>query len=424
MLELMSVAQVDQAKQPVNNTRIAPPQVEQIVADSSPVASPTPPIAPPETVSFWTERADDSTSQGNSENRAVTPLAVSEQPSVSQQSVDMPPTTKLPTAKPVTPLKTTQKVPAIATKPVSESDAVVIPVPPPETQLVQSIPVQAPPTATPTPTSTPPAVTSSEQLAPVDRTAEIEARKRDLEKKLAEIVARDRQQRSATIQKNLTVSALKFAESGQFQRAKAIARNTHLKPATQATLLAKIDGLERQQQVAVATRASGTVAPLSINSLNTLPYDIEVLAILRAIIARESSGNYRAVNPHSGALGLAQIMPANLKSWSREALGREVSRSEFLNSPTLQIQIIAFRLNKYWQSALASSNGNEAIAVRKVASLWYSGRANLFNSYTPQFYRGYRYPSIAEYTLKVLQRYLQEKQSIVAANYGNSVGEQ
>ncbi|MBW4518371.1 MAG: transglycosylase SLT domain-containing protein [Scytolyngbya sp. HA4215-MV1] len=414
MLELMSVAHVDRTNQPSNNTKIAPPQVEQIVAESSPVASPTPPIAPPETVSFWTENSGDPTPQVNSDSQPVGQPA-SDQPSVSEQAIENSLATKPSTTKPVSPLKTTPKTSAIATQVSPESDAITIPVPPPDNQLVQTLPVQSASTIAPS-------VANGGQTEQDDRATEIAVRKRDLERKLAEIVARDRQQQAATIQKKLTVSALKFAESGQFQRAKAIARDTNLKPATQATLLAKINGLERQQVAAAGT--SGTVTPLSINSLNTLPYDVEVLAILRAIVVRESSGNYRAVNPHSGALGLAQIMPANLRSWSREALGREVSRSEFLNSPMLQIQIIAFRLNKYWQSALASSDGNEAIAVRKVASLWYSGKANLFNSYTPQFYRGYRYPSIAEYTLKVLERYLQEKQSIVAANYGNETGGQ
>jgi len=160
-----------------------------------------------------------------------------------------------------------------------------------------------------------------------------------------------------------------------------------------------------------------TEAVTTINSLVGLPYSVEVLAIMRVIVQQESSGNHRAVNRHSGALGYAQVMPSNLPSWSQAALGRRISQREFLNQPGVQLQIIAHRLNQYWRSSLASSNGDEAIAVRKVASLWYSGRASLFDSNASQYYGGYRYPSIAEYTLKVLRRYLVEKQSLLASNW-------
>lgn len=155
---------------------------------------------------------------------------------------------------------------------------------------------------------------------------------------------------------------------------------------------------------------------LTLSDMNSLPYDLEVLALMRAIIGKESGGNPRAVNPHSGALGYGQVMPSNLRAWSREALGRSISRREFLNSPDVQLRIIGYRLNKYWRYSLAAANGNEAIAVRKVASLWYSGRANLFNSYASQFYNGYRYPSIAEYTLSVLRRYQSAKRTLLAMN--------
>lgn len=158
----------------------------------------------------------------------------------------------------------------------------------------------------------------------------------------------------------------------------------------------------------------------TINTLAELPYEVEVLAIMRAIVFKESSGNPRAVNPHSGALGYGQIMPSNLPRWSQDALGRRVSRREFLNNPALQLQIIGHRLNQYWRSSLASSNGDESIAVRKVASLWYSGSAKLFNSYASQYYGGHRYPSIAEYTLTVLRRYQQEKQSLITSIASNS----
>ena len=134
--------------------------------------------------------------------------------------------------------------------------------------------------------------------------------------------------------------------------------------------------------------------------------DRTALTLLRwAIIGQESGRNFRAVNPHSGALGYAQIMPSNLPRWSRDALGYVLSREQFLSRPDLQIAIIDHKLQQYWQRSLAAANGNEAIAVRRVAAWWYSGNPNLYQSTRTQYYNGYRYPSIAEYSQRVLQKY-------------------
>jgi hypothetical protein len=131
----------------------------------------------------------------------------------------------------------------------------------------------------------------------------------------------------------------------------------------------------------------------------------EVLLIRQAIIGQESGANFRAINRHSGALGYAQIMPENLPSWSREALGFSVSKKDFLARPDLQIAIVDFKLNQYWQRSWAVSNGNVAVAIKRVASWWYSGKPEKYTSNTPQYFGGHRYPSIAAYTQAVLQRY-------------------
>ncbi|MBD2083294.1 lytic transglycosylase domain-containing protein [Leptolyngbya sp. FACHB-17] len=131
----------------------------------------------------------------------------------------------------------------------------------------------------------------------------------------------------------------------------------------------------------------------------------EVILIRQAIIGQESGANFRAVNPHSGALGYAQIMPENLPRWSKEALGYVVSRKEFLARPDLQIAIVDYKLNQYWQRSFAASNGNVAVAIQRVAAWWYSGRPEKYTSTTTQFYNGHRYPSIASYSRAVLMRY-------------------
>ncbi len=104
-------------------------------------------------------------------------------------------------------------------------------------------------------------------------------------------------------------------------------------------------------------------------------------------------------------MGYAQVMPSNLAAWSKEALGYAVSRQEFLDNPAIQLAIIDYKLNQYWQRSLLASDGNEALAIMRVASWWYSGKPALYTSTRSQFYNGHRYPSIAAYSRSVLQRY-------------------
>lgn len=113
----------------------------------------------------------------------------------------------------------------------------------------------------------------------------------------------------------------------------------------------------------------------------------------KAIIAQESGGNYGSVNSSSGALGAYQIMPSNLPSWSKQALGRSVSRNEFLKSRSLQDQIAQSMLRSY-----VSKYGYQG-----AAAAWYGGPgvAKYWKRYTNQ--QG-SYPSIKRYVEQVMRR--------------------
>lgn len=120
-------------------------------------------------------------------------------------------------------------------------------------------------------------------------------------------------------------------------------------------------------------------------------------SFLRAISGRESGGNYGARNPDSGALGKYQIMPGNIPSWSREALGRSISANQFYRSPSLQEQIAQFKLKQYY-----NKYGPEGAAVA-----WYAGPGTA-NKYMRQGGRGYnarqgKYSSISAYALGILK---------------------
>lgn len=95
--------------------------------------------------------------------------------------------------------------------------------------------------------------------------------------------------------------------------------------------------------------------------------------IANAIGQYESGGNYKARGPivtsgqYKGerAMGKYQIMPGNLPSWSKQALGRVVTEQEFLANPKLQDQIAQYQMKNIYDQY-----GN----LEDVASVWFSGR--------------------------------------------------
>lgn len=144
----------------------------------------------------------------------------------------------------------------------------------------------------------------------------------------------------------------------------------------------------------------------------TLSPETEILIrhLRQAIIAQESSGDHHLLNPSgSGALGLGQVMPEELAKWSQEAVGREVSPQEFLNSPGLQIMVIDHKLTEYWQQAIVQANGNQSEAIQRVAAWWYSGNPDKFTDQTPQAWNGDEYPSVATYANQILERFNQQQ---------------
>lgn len=135
----------------------------------------------------------------------------------------------------------------------------------------------------------------------------------------------------------------------------------------------------------------------------------EAQRITNALIGQESGGNALVQNHSgSGAMGLGQIMPENISAtghgWDYEALGRDLSESEFLASPGLQRQIIRFKVGQYWRSAIVAAGGNKDTACQRVAAAWYSGDPDLYTSTKPQAWNGDAYPSIAEYARSVCDR--------------------
>ena len=133
-----------------------------------------------------------------------------------------------------------------------------------------------------------------------------------------------------------------------------------------------------------------------------------VTNLRRAIIGKESAGKFNAVNPHSGALGYGQVMPFNVANWTEEATGRAMSPKAFLSNPGAQIRTIEYKLKQYLDRELKATGNNLELAVRRVASTWYSGRPGLYNDTRPQTYGAGKYPSINDYTADILRRFRSE----------------
>ena len=116
------------------------------------------------------------------------------------------------------------------------------------------------------------------------------------------------------------------------------------------------------------------------------------------------------MNKDSGATGLLQVMPKNIGPWSKEILGREMTKEEFLADPEAQRKVGRGKLRQYYNEYLLRGESPDE-AIRKTAASWYAGPnwestygSNFHNNSKPQMFGGTEYPSMLEYTTKVLQR--------------------
>lgn len=119
---------------------------------------------------------------------------------------------------------------------------------------------------------------------------------------------------------------------------------------------------------------------------------------LAAISERESGGRYSARNPDSGAMGKYQIMPGNIRGsksgWDWEALGRDISTSQFMASPQLQEAIARYKLQQYYNK----------YGPRGAAIAWYAGPGAVEYSQNALNRRQGKYSSINTYADAIVRR--------------------
>ena len=129
---------------------------------------------------------------------------------------------------------------------------------------------------------------------------------------------------------------------------------------------------------------------------------VNIQKFRNAITAKESTNDYNVVNQDSGAIGIGQVMPANVGPWTQKYLGTTLTPEQFRSSPEAQDAVINGRfmdmINQQTQAGYSVD-----IAIRRAASEWYSGDPNLYNNTREQ--GAGKYPTIASYTLDILERY-------------------
>jgi murein DD-endopeptidase MepM/ murein hydrolase activator NlpD len=153
--------------------------------------------------------------------------------------------------------------------------------------------------------------------------------------------------------------------------------NSGLSTAPHLHLQVEEDGTPKVPALDVAL---STLKAVPRESLNTL-----VATIYPAIVGQESGGDSTASNRASGkeAIGKTQVMEYNVTPWSQQALGKPISISEFRASPELQWQISLYELYQISAEQMATSGMNTELAMRRVASVWYSGNPNRDADYSP-----------------------------------------
>lgn len=157
---------------------------------------------------------------------------------------------------------------------------------------------------------------------------------------------------------------------------------------------------QKQGEVAIDPHQVYLEAALSGGVMKNEYAKIEQLKA--AIIEQESGAEVSLRNPDSGAIGLGQVMPENVPSWTKQCLGRELTPAEFERDARAQNEVIDCKLEQYWQTAKSSSTKEK---VRDVAAIWYAGSAAAKNSTAPQPYGNTVYPSVQSYTYQVLDRF-------------------
>lgn len=129
----------------------------------------------------------------------------------------------------------------------------------------------------------------------------------------------------------------------------------------------------------------------------------------RAIISQESGGDYTVLGqyvPGQGrAVGIGQVMPANIGPWTEKYYGKRLNSEEYRNNPAAQDAVLNGEFNRMLKRELANGATLE-VAVRRAAAEWYGGTDGLANWNNPEFKGAFAgHPNMAEYTMSIWTKF-------------------
>ncbi|MDZ7960564.1 MAG: hypothetical protein RMY34_22230 [Aulosira sp. DedQUE10] len=122
--------------------------------------------------------------------------------------------------------------------------------------------------------------------------------------------------------------------------------------------------------------------------------DAQVAALVEAL--RQAAP--QTGNQNDGFYSQWQVKPETLKGWSKTCLKRELTPTQFENSPNTARQVISCITRRELNKQFSATNNNETASVRGVACWWMTG------SYT-----GCNSGFTATYVQKVVKLYQQER---------------
>ena len=133
------------------------------------------------------------------------------------------------------------------------------------------------------------------------------------------------------------------------------------------------------------TARSSSPAPISDTQVGTL---VEALRQ-----AAPQTGT-----PNDGLYSDWQVQADNIRPWSRQCIGKELTPTQFQDSPVTARAILICVMRDVLREQYTASNNNEFVAVQRAASWWMTGDATQYTA-----------SATAPYTEKVLDFYKQSR---------------
>lgn len=122
--------------------------------------------------------------------------------------------------------------------------------------------------------------------------------------------------------------------------------------------------------------------------------DTQVAAMVEAL--RRAAPQTK--NANDGLYSEWQVKPETLKGWSKTCLKRELTPTQFENSPAIARQVVSCIMRRELSNQLDATNNNEIASVRGAACWWMTGN-----------YTGCEKGFTADYVQKVVRFYQKQR---------------